>query len=498
MRRGFLDAKARARAATRALADSVVLEDLPLDLLARIVSQLDLRAAWRLRAASKALKDAVEAVEWASLILHVGADSRANLQRLEQLIATRRLVLHADCALLLDVADDEGARAACFSLVAAVAAATGGPARLEATVHLESDAGRRRTSDLSAYVWQNRTILHKTLAALRPAAGGQAQARVRDLSLACPSALWPDAVSALTPPDLVDAAWLRSALGHFKCLRSLALPAFAALCPAGAAALAACCPGLESLSAPLQSDAAVAALAPLPSLRRLAARAALPGPLPLGPGLAELAQGPAGRSLRSLAFSGAEGAVLSAAGALAVACMEGLEGVEGRLALAPGVARADLAEWGRLGRLRALSLAAASPEHLHGLADALGASLAPASLELAAPLYPDGEAVARALEAARGCLAACELSAEGPLEEPVARALAGCGPQLRRAALSHVVATRRDLAPYEAMEPLSRLGGGLSLTVETDSGERGADEALRRAASELLRRLFPRAALDVG
>eukprot|EP00741_Cyanophora_paradoxa_P007623 tig00001177_g7373.t1 len=307
---------AAASASASPLQAAGALDALPDALLGDVFRALGPRESWPLRGVCRRWRRVVEETEWASFELRFSEACSAACDRVLEaasaLFERRRLRLRGGASVAVrpwlsefcSRAARDGHRrtaAATCSLLAAVARSHGGPAQ-PGHVVVEflgsADAGDEvegfgRDSEFL------RLCLLGALRALAPPPGG-APSALQSLSVGVHA----EPPSQRPPPLLwPPAAELRAALAPFAQLRSLTLSFrnSAALPAECAAALAAACPLLRSLCARASTSAALAALSPLSRLERLAALHE-PADGPVEDGLAALADGPAGRSLRSLAF----------------------------------------------------------------------------------------------------------------------------------------------------------------------------------------------------
>eukprot|EP00741_Cyanophora_paradoxa_P010916 tig00020553_g10553.t1 len=293
-----------------------------------------------------------------------------------------------------------------------------------------------------------------------------------------------------------DAAELRAALAPFGALRSLALSfniVDEGVGPEAAAAIAVACPLLRSVSLRPRPDsipAVVAAFAPLARLQRLVA---MLDEAVLGPdftahrgawdGLGTLADGAAGRSLRSFAFvrmlglfeqgrfpelsegrRGMRFLAIPEAALAALARMPNIESVEPlRFGGIRGANFERIAALGRVASLRDVSVhldfgreaVGEAADLLRATAEAL-AGLPRLRLKLTLSTFrTPAEHVARFLESAavRRALVELSLSDFRPPEEAVARALAAL-PALRRLRLHALIGPDEPLGPFEVLRDL--------------------------------------------
>eukprot|EP00741_Cyanophora_paradoxa_P003400 tig00000704_g3303.t1 len=375
--------------------------------------------------------------------------------------------------------------AAC-ELLGAVASSLSDPTQLrEVSVEFSRAPGSSSSSRVAnAYRLATEDLLRSSLLgvlrALRPPAGAPAS-RLEGLSVvfrgrwrgdaAGPRQAWP------------RAAELRAALAPFGRLRSLTLSfarADAGADGAAAAAIAAACPLLRSLALGPSEAAALAALAPLAHLERLAVAWPPPAaggscPTDASAGLVPLAYGPAGRSLRAVAFvddptsdpflepEGARSARVAATqpSLAALARMPNLESVVPLQIDAGGLKPEGVLALGRLAGLREARLSlcgVANSAALRALAEALSClpRLERLGLELALGGYSSrtgGVAALLKSAGARRALADLHLAAERPLEEAEAEAIAAL-PALRRLRLSSRIDAPPSLRPFEALRAL--------------------------------------------
>eukprot|EP00741_Cyanophora_paradoxa_P011521 tig00020557_g11129.t1 len=340
---------------------AALVDALPDALLGDVFKALGLQASWPLRRVCRRWRRAIEETEWADVDLRISGGKAADwssdtarsrlvkrrkaepgtegggeqsYSQLMQLFESRRVRLGSASVSLQgelpvpalsnqEPVDDHTAfvslrrshrlvaNAAC-GLLAAIACRNSGPAQLrEVTVEL------LRFDDsemdfLSAY-------LLGVLRALRPPEG--AASALESLSV---SFSFSRDFDRFLSRDIGNRTWLpwprapelQAALAPFGALRSLAFH-FSGLdegiSPHVAAAIAAACPflrsvrlGLSSSASPIATStpAVLAALAPLAHLQELALYGVCPGRMcKVAAGLAALADGPAGRSLRSIAFN---------------------------------------------------------------------------------------------------------------------------------------------------------------------------------------------------
>eukprot|EP00741_Cyanophora_paradoxa_P004474 tig00000806_g4343.t1 len=305
--------------------DNGTFDALPDAILGNVLRALGLSECWPMRRVCRRWKRVVEETDWASVALYLkgveGCD--AALERLEE----RRLRLSSGASVRVFLQVDfydvwtmdystiaqrvSGASAAACRLLEVIAHKHTGPAGLrEIAVELVST----QSIALQLYHFGDNFLpayVIGVLEALRPANGSApaAASALESLAIGLASGDGGGFYSfhwcgnnGLPWPSAVD---LRLALAPFGKLRSLTLgfnSADAGASPEAAASIAAACPRLRSLGfAPQKEsvDGVLAALAPLEQLEELVVM----GSVFSEAGLAALADGAAGKSLREISFS---------------------------------------------------------------------------------------------------------------------------------------------------------------------------------------------------
>eukprot|EP00741_Cyanophora_paradoxa_P024553 tig00000269_g23706.t1 len=232
-----------------------------------------------------------------------------------ELFEQRKLRLGAGASVSLSVELAPGAKAprqseqravdATCRLLAAVARnhSHSGPAQPRG-ISLELGAGKQRLS--CSHKWVGDYLLG-VLRAMQPPSGAPSGLERLCVGFLVVQESQGQGRSTAPPPPWPPAAELRAALAHFGRLRSLALTFDrfdAGVGPEAAAAVAACCPLLRYLTLQLCGEAAgeaLAALAPLAHLEELVAL--FTGGSPVSDRVLALGDGPAGQSLRRVAFA---------------------------------------------------------------------------------------------------------------------------------------------------------------------------------------------------
>eukprot|EP00741_Cyanophora_paradoxa_P014500 tig00020801_g13984.t1 len=292
--------------------------------LGGILARLGPEGAWRARLVCRRFRAAVEGSAWPWPALRVRAARAEQLDALDAILRQRRLRLSGGAALHLVLApaprdgapsfsDSEAAPAAlsraAARLVGAAAADAGlgfASARV-ASEDLEREAARAGAAlglglglcPSAALCRLQRERVEAVLAAVSsafsaasasaPASGASGLA---DLTFAFAPAIWAE----LSPPSVL-AALRGQQLGPI--LERFDASGWGVFDAPGCAALSASLPRLQSLAINLDDWSALYGLAALARLQELRCVARRPGVL--GDGLAALAAGPAGRSLRLLA-----------------------------------------------------------------------------------------------------------------------------------------------------------------------------------------------------
>eukprot|EP00741_Cyanophora_paradoxa_P001123 tig00000459_g1083.t1 len=463
--------------------------------LTRVLDSAGFAAAWRARAVARRWRAAFDTLDWGEIEFARGAARRkwppAALDRLAGLVAGGGVRLRDGCALSVWVEPTSGRLETCRALTGLLSAAAGRAALRSVDLTLDFGLPERHF----------RRFLGAALDALRPSGGRLAALAVRSGAHAQGS-------------TILRAGDLRDALAPFPGLTSLSLSRSCRLDDSATKAIAAALPRLRRLETALWSEAALAGLAPVP-LEYLGLHGdAL---LSLGTGLADLAAGPAARSLRELRLL-PDGLLLSqplpamhnidAAGVRALAALPCLERVVGRLSPGYDVTGDDLARLGSAPRLEHLEVRLHSyPEEdfvsgqLRGLARAAASSRTLRTLDVAIgngrrpQRGVDPAALEALLESARGRLRDLIAACARPLAPREAAALGRCcaaaGGCLRRAALEfeygeNVPAALAALARPEAGPPTTgpaSAGVEFSLCLRVEGGEAGLEAARAAAAA---------------
>eukprot|EP00741_Cyanophora_paradoxa_P018635 tig00021072_g17985.t1 len=442
----------------------VGLGELPDELLERVLELLGAPGAFLLRPVSRRFRRAAERAAWPSLAVNA-ARRGESLDRSEGRMASATALLRAGRLRLTP-----GASAKLRAGGALPAAAPG-------------EAERAAVIDATLGCWALRP---RALAALRPAAAaGDGAGADRLVSLA----LWATPGDASWDPAGPEAAELGALLSPFTGLRRLSLPRDCPLGPAAAAALAAALPSLASLRCSFASDSAVGALAPLAALEELLVQdlhLEIGGAY--GAGLAALAEGPAGASLRTFRTytpdprhddcgdgdmtDDLHDPPFTSAGLAGLSRLPRLQNLHGWLDLRDAAPEAIAALGGGLPSLRSLSVRARGPDQVRALAAALHACSWP--LERLALSIPLPKAVSAADHAAHaiddGTL--LELVREARRSPSFSLSLASCRPL--GAALAGALA-----------EPATR-GRLASLRVQAPRAEGRAARAAEAAALAVL------------
>eukprot|EP00741_Cyanophora_paradoxa_P024541 tig00000269_g23695.t1 len=516
-----------------------IFDALPDAVASDVFKTLGLQESWPLRGVCRRWRRVVEETEWASFDLRISGEASSAGQSSEiarckaaaSLFEERKLRLSGGASVALRILRQLSPfELTGRSLLAAIAQSHSGPAQPRAvTVEVRGDRCDHEDEPVFGF------LLH-VLEALRPAAAhadpaasasasgscsdleslhvgvfcikGQKAARMRSsvprASTSTPSSSRHYYVhSSSTAPAV--AARLKAALAPFAALRSLSFvfdSEFTEVEPEAAEVIAAACPLLRSVAISLRAyrerrDGALAAFASLAHLEHLAVAwpADRGGPVGLDLALATLADGPAGRSLRSLAFladkrmsrpgefpSRSPGsdplfARLSGASLTALGRLPHLESVGPLLLDCAYLAPEDFRAFGRLAGLREAQLyfsgAEGEPARTAAALGALGEALsglprlerlrlkldAPISLSMlicvvlaSAGFYAPPEAVPAFLgslgPAARRALGELSVGLDRPLSEADAGAVAAL-PALKRLRVSSLLEAPHDLRPHE-------------------------------------------------
>eukprot|EP00741_Cyanophora_paradoxa_P024540 tig00000269_g23694.t1 len=537
-KRARVEEPAGAASVSPQAAAAAAIEALPDAVMSEIFRALGPRASWPLRAVCRRWRRSVEDTEWTSFELAPTsrADGKGRTQAsagrtrdgeqacvfiaVAELFGQRKLRLGAGASVTLrpELFAFKDAKAtqqsyrptveAACSLLAAIAGSRGGSAQpqpREAIVEL------RGAEALSAFRWHSGddfldTFMLGVLRALAPPEG--ATSALESLSIGC---VCDQSARDRFDVDLPwpEAAKLRDALAPFGKLRSLVLfsrRSFGAG-PDAAAAVAAACPLLESLCVALDvqwGSESLAALAPLAHLKRLVVAWPLRGSLlilSIGDGLAALVDGPAGKSLRSVAlFEDAHvglytegefprpspGARLASAELMitdaALLALGRMPRLESFRPLLIDPAEVDPAAILGLGRAASLREAVVQIRHqfysprtaacLRALAEAISGPPRLERLELTLCLYGNPrcpEAVADLLGSpgARRALTNLYYSIDRHLEEAEAEAILAL-PALQRLRLEPSLAPPASLRPFEV---LAGLRPGIAVEIEFEGDE---------------------------
>eukprot|EP00741_Cyanophora_paradoxa_P024551 tig00000269_g23704.t1 len=534
-KRARIEDPAGAASASPQAAAAAAFDALPDAVMSAVFRALGLRASWPLRGVSRRWRRSVEDTAWASfeLVATIRADGKGRTQAgrtqdgeqaylysaVAELFGQRKLRLStgASVALRPELFAFKGAKAAqqghrrtveaACSVLAAITGSRGGPAQpqpqpREVIVELRGAEALFAFQGETDADFLDACVLG-VLRALAPPEG--ATSALESLSVGC---VGKDIDEDMTTDRLAwpEADELRAALAPFGRLRSLALFSSNSfgIRPDAAAAIAAACPLLESLcvSADYQCvPEALAALAPLAHLERLVA--AWPSADPdsssdVSAGLAALADGPAGRSLRSVALfddlglypegefpcpsPGAVPASSELGDAALLASLGRMPRLESfrssTITIGPADGDASLRE-------AAVSITSTGPDAAAALG-ALGEAISGLSrlerltlkldLRVQDLLEPSGLLGLLESAGARRALTSLDLSVFRPLEEAEAEAILAL-PALERLRLGS-----SSLGPSASLRPLEVLAGlrpGVAVEIEFD-GEEDVRAEVRR------------------
>eukprot|EP00741_Cyanophora_paradoxa_P014576 tig00020807_g14056.t1 len=471
------------------------LADLPLDLLVRIVGGLSLFEACRARAACRGLRDAFAAHVWPALEADVASRPAAaeHVDGLADLVrrgADRDRGLRLAAGAGVSVRADARAGGAVARLLAACAEACPAPGIDSVDLRFELD-------------WQPGRPPTRSAPPSPPPSPPPAARPARPLPRRLRRAPLPRRRPAAAPGPGAS-RW--APLARLARLEALSLPSYLPLADAEAGAALAALPALRRLRARVLSDYGVALLAALPRLEELSLVVDQ-----VEGGLAALAGGPSGPSLRLLRFQhskwrpqaqdgrGLLATYLTPEAVRALARLPSLRRIEGWPLISPAASRRDVAALGDLPHLEHIQVVldpgSNSDESDRGGAAELfraSASLRTADLRV---VTTDPGAAVELLEAAGPRLRECHLAPHLTPELAAAlAAAAAAAPHLARLVVSCDCDGAGEREALRALRGACRPGARLELRVCTydDAGALGAEmrAALPGAAVEVEQAAF--------